>query len=128
MTSPRPIPVGVYELLSDFDSKRMSVRIFRLKRGTEYVDRHRHRISTQVYVVLEGEVAILRDGIESVLGPRQALEVLPGVVHAARSMSETAVVMNISTPPLRADDQAPLGAEPHPHDFELPLEGGDLED
>ena len=128
MTSPRPIPVGVYELLSDFDSKRVSVRVFRLKRGSEYVDRHRHRWSTQIYVALEGRIAILRDGIEALLDPHQALEVLPGVVHGARSVSESALVMNISAPPLRADDQAPLGAEPHPHDFELPLEGGDLED
>ena len=128
MTSPRPIPVGVYELLSDFDSKRMGVRVFRLKRGSEYVDRHRHRISTQVYVALEGTVAILRDGVETLLDPHQALEVLPGVVHAARSVGLSALVMNISVPPLRADDQTPLGSEPHPHDFELPLEGGDLED
>ena len=128
MSTPRPVPVGVYELISDFDSRHLSVRIFRLKAGSEYVDRHRHRRSSQVYVVLEGSVAILRDGVETVAEQHQSLEVLPGVVHAARAVSRQAVVMNISVPPLRADDQAPLGSEQHPPDFELPLEGGDLED
>lgn len=128
MANPRPIPVGIYELLADYESQRLSVRVFGLRSDAEHVDRHRHRRSTQVYVALEGAVAIERDGVETVLTPYDALEVVPGVIHAARAIDGTAVVMNISVPPLAADDQAPLGAEPHPSTFDLPLDGGDVED
>jgi mannose-6-phosphate isomerase-like protein (cupin superfamily) len=128
MPAQRPVPVGVYELLSDFDSKRMSVRVFRLVRESEYVDRHRHRKSTQVYVAIDGRVAITRDGVESVLSPFEALEVPPGTIHGARALDQTAVVMNISSPPLDADDQVPLAAEPHTAGFDLPVEGADVDD
>ncbi len=128
MTGPRPIPVGVYELLADHDSRRVSVRVLRLSRGSEFVDRHMHRHSTQVYVALEGRAGILRDGVETLLSPYDALEVVPGVIHAARAIDGTAVVMNISTPPLAPDDQAPLGAELHTSAFDLPLQDGDVDD
>jgi len=129
MTAPaRPIPVGVYELLADFDSRRVSVRVFRLVRGSEFVDRHRHAKSTQVYVALEGRVSILRDGVETAIAPYEALEVSPGVIHAARAIDPTAVVMNISAPPLDIDDQAPLGHEKHTASFDLPVDGGDVDD
>lgn len=111
MAGQRPLPVGLYELLADFDSAKVSVRVFRLKAGSEHVDLHRHRVSTQVYVPLEGRVAIIRDGVEEILEPYQALEVAPQVVHGARAVDPHAVVMNISAPPLAADDQAPLGHE-----------------
>jgi mannose-6-phosphate isomerase-like protein (cupin superfamily) len=128
MPDSRPIPVGVYELLADFDSRRMSVRVFRLVRDTEFVDRHRHAKSTQVYVALEGRVSILRDGVETALSPYEALEVPPGAVHAARSLDPAATVMNISVPPLDAADQAPLGKERHTPSFDLPVDGGDIDD
>ena len=128
MTQARPVAVGIYELLTDFDQRSMSVRVFRLSPGEEQVDLHRHRYSTQVYVALEGQVAVHRDGVETVLAPYQALEVIPGVVHGARAIDEHAVVMNISTPPLAVDDQAPLGEEPHREDLELPRWESDVDD
>lgn len=128
MAEQRPIPVGVYELLTDFDAPKLSVRVFRLRTGSEHVDLHRHRISTQVYVALEGRVGIVRDGVEEIIEPHQAIEVAPRVVHGARALDGEAVVMNISVPALAADDQAPLGQEPHHEDYNLPLEGGDIDD
>lgn len=128
MTTPRPIAVGVYELLTDFAQRSMSVRVFRLSPDHEQVNLHRHRYSTQVYVALEGQVAVHRDGVETVLSPFQALEVVPGMVHGARAVDDFAVVMNISTPPLAVDDQAPLGEEPHPADMELPRGESDAND
>ncbi len=128
MTTPRPVAVGVYELLTDFDQRSMSVRVFRLSPGQEQVNLHRHRYSTQVYVALEGQVAVHRDGVETVLAPYQALEVIPGMVHGARAVDDFAVVMNISTPPLAVDDQAPLGEDQHPADMEHPRGESDAND
>ncbi len=79
-------------------------------------------------MALEGRVAILRDGVEEILEPYRALEVAPRVVHSARAVDPVAVVMNISVPPLAADDQAPLGQEPYHEDYKLPMEGGDIDD
>ncbi|MCA9821187.1 MAG: hypothetical protein KC470_01185 [Dehalococcoidia bacterium] len=128
MAEQRPIPVGIYELLTDFDAPKMSVRVFRLKEGKEHVDLHRHRISTQVYVALEGRAGIMRDGVEEIIEPHHAIEITPGVVHGARAVDGSAVVMNISVPALAADDQAPLCHEPHHEDYKLPLDGGDIDD
>lgn len=128
MTQERPVMVGIYELITDFDQRSMSVRVFRLHAGTEQVDLHRHRYSTQVYVALDGEVAIHRDGVETVLSPYAAIEVVPGVIHGARAVQDGAVVMNISVPPLAPDDQAPLGEELHYADLEIPGPGGDIDD
>ncbi len=100
-------PVGQYELLQDFSSEHMSVRVLRLLRGEGSVQRHVHQRSAQVYVAIEGRVAIERDGEETVLEPYQALEVKPGAVHAARPVGEYAIVANISVPPLAPDDQLP---------------------
>lgn len=128
MTNPRPVAVGVYELLTDFDQRSMSVRVFRLSPGHEQVDLHKHRYSTQVYVALQGRVAVHRDGVETELRPYEALEVIPGMVHGARAIDDFAIVMNISVPPLAVDDQAPLGDEPHPADMELPRGESDMND
>ena len=128
MAEQRPIPVGVYDLLTDYVGRKMSVRVFRLQPNREQVDRHRHRRSTQVYVALDGTVAIQRDGVETTLSPYEAVEVPPGVIHGARAVGAPAVLMNISVPPLAVDDQAPLYKEPYREDFNLPLDGGDIDD
>jgi quercetin dioxygenase-like cupin family protein len=128
MTNPRPVAVGIYELLTDFDQRSMSVRVFRLSPGEQQVDLHKHRYSTQVYVALEGQVAVHRDGVETVLAPYQALEVIPGMVHGARAIDDYAVVMNISVPPLAVDDQSPLSEEPHPADMDMPRAEIDVDD
>lgn len=128
MTAPRPAPVGEYIPITDFESRGLSVRVFRLKYGVEHIDPHRHRRSTQVYVALEGRTSILRDGVETILQPFEALEVSPGVVHAARAVDAQVTLMNISVPPLAADDQLSIGQEPHHPDLELPGQDSDIED
>jgi quercetin dioxygenase-like cupin family protein len=111
MTSPRPARVGVYELLQDFEARDASIRIFRLQQGAQNVESHVHERSAQIYVALEGRVAIEHDGAETTLTPYEAFAVQPGVVHGARSVDESAVVMNISVPPLEADDQVAVAQE-----------------
>jgi mannose-6-phosphate isomerase-like protein (cupin superfamily) len=128
MTTQRPSLVGSYELLQDFDAVPASVRVFRLASGAEAVQRHLHHHSSQIYVALEGRVAIDRDGAETELVPYEAAVVTPGTLHAARPIDGPAVVMNISVPPLAADDQFAVSSdEPHP-DLQLPGRDSALED
>ncbi len=127
MPTARNIPqVGRYQVLEEHDSRGASVRVIRIHASTEAVEPHVHIFSTQTYVALEGRVAITCDGVETVIAPYEAVLVPPGVTHGARAMDAVAVVMNISVPPLGADDQ--IAALPEPEDLRLPSEASDIDD
>src|SRR5262245_46485363 len=106
MSTARPTLVGSYDLLQDFVTDEISVRVFRLA-DADAVRPHLHHRSAQVYIALVGEVAIDHDGPSVTLRPFEAFEVRPGVVHGARAVSSDAVLMNVSAPPLESDDQLP---------------------
>ncbi len=128
MTIERPPMVGQYTLVQDFDSPEASVRVFRVSAGGNEVETHVHRHSTQFYVALEGKAVIVRDGMETVIEPHQVVRVAKGTLHGARAAGAEALLLNISVPPLRADDQVPVDPEKYSRDFDLPSEGSDLED
>ncbi len=120
MQSSRPPQVGVYDLLQDFESPAVSVRVLRVS-SRQAIHEHVHRRSMQIYVALEGQVAVDCDGVETTIEPYQTVTVWPGTIHGARAAVGTAVVMNISVPPLGADDQVPASsARPLPS-AEAPL-------
>ncbi|MBI2764805.1 MAG: hypothetical protein HYX53_02710 [Chloroflexi bacterium] len=104
MASLRPVPVGSYELLQDFECRDASIRVLRLA-DVSNIEPHVHHQSRQVYVALEGASIIDIDGTETELLPYAALEVPPGRLHSARPAAGSATLMNISVPPLEADDQ-----------------------
>ena len=106
-TKGRPAPVGAYELLADFEGTEASVRVLQLSGAPSSVRPHRHRLSVQIYVALSGTSIIEVDGVETVLTPYHVLEVPRGRLHAAQPAGGPAILMNISVPPLAADDQAP---------------------
>lgn len=124
----RPQPVGTYEILTDFVTPSASIRVFRIRGVAQRIEPHVHHHSAQVYLVLAGEARIMVDGVEHFLRPYQALSVPIGVAHSAVPVGEVAVLANISTPPLRVDDQLPPDAPATPPDFELPGPGADMED
>ncbi|GAB4321272.1 MAG: hypothetical protein Kow0010_01530 [Dehalococcoidia bacterium] len=110
----RPILVGEYELLTDFDCPSASVRVLRLV-PAHPVETHEHRRSMQIYVALEGEAEIEQDGVYTAIRPYEAVAVWPRTTHSARVRAGgSAVVMNISIPPLAADDQIIAGKEETP--------------
>jgi mannose-6-phosphate isomerase-like protein (cupin superfamily) len=122
----RPGQVGRYDVIEDFETLAASVRVIHMQGGAEEVEPHVHMKSTQIYVAVEGSAAILRDGVETVIVPFQAVSVSPGTIHAARPVGEVATVVNVSIPPLAADDQRPA---PLPgRGFDLPMEGSDIDD
>ncbi len=129
MTNPRPAPVGLYQILQDFECPTASVRVFRMTSSGDAVAGHIHRRSMQIYVALEGSVLVDVDGVETLLEPYGALPVWPGSRHSATPAGADAVLMNISIPPLAADDQiaSPLPQHEAP-DMVLPHSGDDLED
>lgn len=124
----RPVLVGNYELLQDFECRVAGVRILRLSDASG-IDPHRHRRTRQIYVALEGTSFIDIDGVETELVPYAALEVAPEHEHSARPATTTSVVMNISVPPLTFDDQVAPGAPPlYREDLQLPGPTSDVED
>lgn len=120
--------VGDYQLLQDFECAAASVRVFAMPFGTGAVGGHVHRRSMQIYVALEGAVAIDVDGVERTLLPYEALAVWPGSLHRASPVDADVVLLNISIPPLAADDQLAATAEREHGDMRLPRAGDDLED
>lgn len=126
MTEQRPAPVGLYHILQDFECPTASVRVFRMKPGSEAIAGHVHHRSMQIYVAIEGTVLIDVDGVETTLTPYQAFPVWPGRQHSASPTGGEAVLMNISIPPLAADDQVPVPAHYEPNDMKLP--NGDDDD
>lgn len=128
MTSARPQMAGRYELLLDFETATATVRVIRLRSEALVVAGHVHQYTDQVYVATEGRTVVTCDGVETVLGPYEALPVPRGSLHSARAAGEESVVLNISVPPLRADDQAPLPARPPRNDLAMPTGDSDVED
>ncbi len=108
MAGPRPTRVGNYELLEDYETEQATVRVLRMARTAQAVQRHLHNHCTQIYVVLEGQIRVHVDGTETEITPYQAKVIPPGAVHGASPVGEAAVLMNLSIPPLRADDQVPV--------------------
>jgi mannose-6-phosphate isomerase-like protein (cupin superfamily) len=65
---------------------------------------HLHRRTTQFYFVIEGKVKAIVGGVNKNLGPMERLRVTSNTPHAIGTNSN-AVVLSISIPPLRKDDQ-----------------------
>jgi mannose-6-phosphate isomerase-like protein (cupin superfamily) len=128
MTNPRPAPVGLYHILQDFECPTASVRVFRMASTGDAVAGHVHRRSMQIYVALEGSVLVDVDGVETVLEPYGALPVWPGSKHSATPVGADAVLMNISIPPLAADDQVAAAFTHESPDMRMPRAGGDIDD
>jgi mannose-6-phosphate isomerase-like protein (cupin superfamily) len=101
----RPPLVGNYQVLQDYEVPTASVRVFSLNAQEQSVESHLHRRSMQIYVALAGQVRIVGDGVVTNLRPYEALAVWPRTTHSASAVEGDAVVMNISVPPLAADDQ-----------------------
>jgi len=129
MTLSRPVRVGSYDLLQDFENTKASVRVFRIRAEEHAVHRHMHAKSTQIYIALQGRALIEIDGVFTPLEPYGCISVPIGAYHSAQPAGdEEVVLMNISTPPLGPDDQAPAGPPPSRNDYTLPTDGGDIDD
>ncbi len=112
MPEDRPAPVGRYEVLQDFECPTASVRVLRLAGTAEHIEQHVHRRSMQIYLGIEGQARIVVDGVEHLIGPYEALPVWPGSEHGAIAGSREATLVNISIPPLSADDQVAVSPKP----------------
>ena len=99
----KTMDMGDYHVLADMRMPECSLRILRLSRG-KTVNLHVHRKTTQVYFVIEGDAVATVAGEDKKLGPMESLRVPIDTPHAI-STESTAIVLSISIPPLRLDDQ-----------------------
>ena len=99
----KTMDMGNYQVLADMRMPECSLRILRLSRG-KTVNLHVHRKTTQVYFVIEGDAVATVAGEDKKLGPMESLRVPIDTPHAI-STESTAIVLSISIPPLRLDDQ-----------------------
>lgn len=95
--------MGNYEVLADMRMPECSLRILRLSPGRA-VNRHVHHKTTQIYFIIEGNAIATIAGDNKTLGPMESLRVPVDTPHAI-STESTAIVLSISIPPLRLDDQ-----------------------
>ncbi len=84
-------------------SPDLSVIQERMPPGTAEI-RHVHGKARQVFFVLDGELTMQHGGAELRLGPRQSLEIAPGMPHQARNDGAQDVhFLVISAPTARGD-------------------------
>ena len=95
--------MGDYQVLADMRIPECSLRVIRLSSG-RMVNLHVHRKTTQVYFVMEGDAIAIIAGEKKKLDPLESLRVPSDTPHAL-STDSAAVVLSISIPPLRLDDQ-----------------------
>ncbi len=62
---------------------------------------HYHKVSTELYYVLEGEGSVMLDGREQPVQKGSLVQIPPGVVHGARGRMRVLVV---GIPHMREDD------------------------
>ena len=99
----KTIDMGDYQVLADMRMPECSLRILQLSPG-KTVNLHVHHRTTQVYFVIEGDAMATIAGENKKLGPMEILRVPIDTPHAL-STESTAIVLSISIPPLRLDDQ-----------------------
>jgi mannose-6-phosphate isomerase-like protein (cupin superfamily) len=69
--------------------------------------RHRHAVARQFFFVLGGTLEIEVEGTTHTLGPREGLEVAPGLAHEVRNAStEPIEFLVVSQPPSHGDRTA----------------------
>jgi mannose-6-phosphate isomerase-like protein (cupin superfamily) len=128
MSNDRPQPVGSYQILQDFENNSISIRVLRMDSDAERIEPHLHYRSAQVYVGLEGRTAVECDGVEYIVEPYDVVPVPVRSLHTARALDGAAIVMNISVPPLAADDQSLSLAAMETPDMRMPSSEGDVDD
>jgi mannose-6-phosphate isomerase-like protein (cupin superfamily) len=62
---------------------------------------HFHKVSTELYYVLEGEGSVMLDGVEHPVHKGSLVQIPPGVVHGARGKMR---VLVLGIPHMRDDD------------------------
>jgi len=95
--------MGDYEVLRDVRTPECSLRLLRLSPGRR-VNLHLHRKTTQIYFVVEGEATVTVAGENKKIGPMESLRIAMDTPHAIGTQSN-AIVLSISIPPLRPEDQ-----------------------
>lgn len=128
MIDNRPVPIGEYEVLQDFECPTASVRVLRLTGPAESIQAHVHRRSMQIYVAISGRSIVSIDGQDHLLEPYDTVPVWPGSAHSATPANGETVLLNISVPPLGADDQLPLQPPTEFPDMKLPTREEDVND
>ena len=96
--------MGEYEILSHTAMPECSIRIIGMK-ASERVGAHHHEMSTQIYTVLEHEVEARVGEHTFRLRPYETVRIEQGTVHSIRAVDGPALVLSLSIPPLKRDDQ-----------------------
>lgn len=128
MTDQRPQLVGDYKLLQDFQNNSIGIRVLQMSSDDKQIEPHLHHHSAQVYIGLEGKAIVECDGVEHQVSAYDIVSIPRQSLHTARALDGPAVVMNISVPPLRADDQAPSLSTVEAPDMRMPSDESDIDD
>ena len=101
--SDKTMDIGDYQVLADMRMPECSLRLLQLSPGRA-VNLHLHHKTTQIYFVIEGNATVTIASDTNKLGPMESLRIPVDIPHAI-STESAAIVLSISIPPLRLDDQ-----------------------
>jgi quercetin dioxygenase-like cupin family protein len=103
--------VGDYQVLAHVETPEFSMRLLSL--GEEdYVARHYHDDSKQLYAILEGVVEVTVGDRTFRLRPYGTTHIERQTIHNVRPVEGRALVVSICTPPLNLEDQHPVEQSP----------------
>jgi mannose-6-phosphate isomerase-like protein (cupin superfamily) len=99
--------MGAYQVLAHVETPEFSMRLLTLAEDG-YVGPHYHHECKQVYAVLEGVVEATLGDRTFRLRPYGTTQVQRHSVHNVRAVGGPALVLSVSTPPLKLEDQHPV--------------------
>ena len=85
----------VYEITTQNDGLPFGLAIADIQQS----DWHFHKVTTETYTVVQGILEVSLDNESYVLHPGDVIKILPGVLHSARSLSETPARITVTTIP-----------------------------
>ena len=99
--------MGDYEILSHVEWPECSIRIISME-AVEAVQTHYHELTTQVYIVLRGEIEAKVGDQTMRLRPYETVRVPANTPHSIRPTDASARVLSLAVPPMSRDDQHPV--------------------
>ncbi|MGQ9571836.1 MAG: cupin domain-containing protein [Dehalococcoidia bacterium] len=99
--------MGDYQVLAHVETPECSMRFIRLgERGN--VAPHYHNDCNQLYAILEGVVEVTLGERTFRLRPYETTHIEKETVHSVRAVGGPALLLSVSIPPLRREDQHPV--------------------
>ena len=100
--------MGDYQVLAHVETPECSMRFISIgEKG--HVAPHYHNECNQLYAILEGMVEVTLGDRTFRLRPYETTRIERETVHSVRAVDRPALILSVSIPPMKREDQHPAG-------------------